>query len=201
MEAAAADWLALQQATFERAVGWFAGPQDPAVSPRLERIARLAAIGPGDRVLDVGTGTGALLPFLLAREPAHVVALDLTPAMAAYARDRYGDRVEIRIGDVASMEERERFDVVICNAMFWNLFDRDAALVAIQRALVAGGRLIISHPMGAQFVRDLRLQDPATVADDPVDDGPTLASLAAAGFAVTLRVDEPDFYLLLAIRR
>ena len=51
------------------------------------RIARLAVDAPGDRVLEVGAGTGALTAALL-REGAELTAFDLDPAMVEIMRSR-----------------------------------------------------------------------------------------------------------------
>jgi protein-L-isoaspartate(D-aspartate) O-methyltransferase len=67
------------------------------------RMTELLRVGPGDRVLDVGTGSG-YQAAILAEIGCHVVSLERIPALADSARDRlerlgYGDRVEVRTGD------------------------------------------------------------------------------------------------------
>lgn len=191
--------LHVQRESFTASVDWFAGPQDPEVAPRLDRIVRLAGIRAGERVLDAGSGTGALLPHLLATG-ARVTALDLTPAMLAVAEARFAGRARFVTGDLASFPGEQDWDAIVCNAMFWNLFDQAAALERCRELLVPGGRLVISHPMGAAFVARLREQDPGVVLDDPVDDGPLRERLAGAGLHPVLRVDEPLLYTLVARR-
>ncbi len=188
-----------QQEAFTRSVAWFAGPQDPEVAPRLDRIVALAGIQPGERVLDVGSGTGALLPHLI-RSGARVTALDLTPAMLAVARQRYAGQAAFVAGDIATFPGEAAWDVIVCNAMFWNVFDQAAVLARCRALLVPGGRLVISHPMGAGFVARLRAQDPEVVLDDPLDDGPLQQRVAAAGLAIVTRVNEPLLYVLVARR-
>jgi len=69
--------------------------------PRWRRflVSRIEA-GPGDTVLDVATGTGAVAIELARRTGARVVGLDQSPQMLAHARDRidragFGDRIEL----------------------------------------------------------------------------------------------------------
>jgi 16S rRNA (adenine1518-N6/adenine1519-N6)-dimethyltransferase len=63
------------------------------------RIARLAVDAPGDRVLEIGPGTGALTAALV-RLGADVTAFDLDPQMVEILRDRGDLRgVDIRQGD------------------------------------------------------------------------------------------------------
>ena len=72
--------------------------------PRWRRflVSRIEA-GPGDTVLDVATGTGAVAIEIARRTGAHVVGLDQSPEMLAHARERIdraglGDRIELLEG-------------------------------------------------------------------------------------------------------
>ena len=72
--------------------------------PRWRRflVSRIEA-GPGDTVLDVATGTGAVAIEIARRTEAHVVGLDQSPEMLAHARERIdraglGDRIELLEG-------------------------------------------------------------------------------------------------------
>jgi len=67
------------------------------------RMTELLQVGPGDRVLDVGTGSG-YQAAVLAELGCAVVSIERHASLAATARDRldrlgYGDRVEVRVGD------------------------------------------------------------------------------------------------------
>jgi protein-L-isoaspartate(D-aspartate) O-methyltransferase len=67
------------------------------------RMTELLRVSPGDRVLDVGTGSG-YQAAILAELGCRVVSIERHASLAASARDRldrlgYGDRVEIRVGD------------------------------------------------------------------------------------------------------
>jgi len=67
------------------------------------RMTELLRVGPGDRVLDIGTGSG-YQAAVLAELGCAVVSIERHASLAATARDRlarlgYGGRVEIRVGD------------------------------------------------------------------------------------------------------
>jgi len=67
------------------------------------RMTELLRVGPGDPVLDVGTGSG-YQAAVLAQIGCRVVSIERHESLADAARERlarlgYGDRVEIRVGD------------------------------------------------------------------------------------------------------
>src|SRR3954452_17494121 len=95
--------------------------------PALLRAARLS---PGQRVLDVATGTGvAAEAAVQAVGPSgHVVATDLFPAMLDKARERFGPlpHVSFAVEDVQALTfADESFDAVLC-AMELMLFPDQA---------------------------------------------------------------------------
>ncbi len=71
----------------------------PYIVARMTELLRVAA---GDRVLDVGTGSG-YQAAVLAELGCRVTSMERDPSLAAAARERlerlgYGDRVEVHVG-------------------------------------------------------------------------------------------------------
>ena len=54
-------------------------PED--VLQRLELVVNRAEIQPSEAILDIGTGTGVLIPFILKHHPSRVLACDLSGEM------------------------------------------------------------------------------------------------------------------------
>lgn len=99
----------------------------------------------GDRVLDVGCGTGALLAQILS-EDAHrqVAGLDLSANMLDQARQRLGDRAVLIQGDSAHLPFPDRsFDIVVCCDSFHHYPDPQAVLAEVSRVLEFGGTFLM----------------------------------------------------------
>ena len=93
---------------------------------------------PGERILDLGCGDGALTEKIVAAGAA-VVGIDSSADMVGAARNRGLDAREISAYDLPFHSE---FDAVFSNAaMHWMKRDPDAVLRGIRRALRPGGRL------------------------------------------------------------
>ena len=76
-------------------------------------VAKVARPEEGMRVLEVGCGTGTNLE-LLAEAGCEVSGVDLSPSMMDLARQKLGDRADLRLGDAADMPFPDKsFDLVL----------------------------------------------------------------------------------------
>ncbi|MEU4620371.1 class I SAM-dependent methyltransferase [Actinoplanes sp. NPDC023801] len=112
-------------------------------------LAEAAAVRPGDRVLDVGCGRGAVLfPAAAATGPGgHVTGIDLAPRMVELTRTAAAalPHVTVRLGDAqAPAFPDASFDVITAGMVLFFLPDPPAALDAYRRLLRPGGRLAFS---------------------------------------------------------
>jgi SAM-dependent methyltransferase len=103
-------------------------------------IAAVAEAAP-ERVVDVGCGTGDVTERLAREAEARVVALDLSPRMAALAAAR---GLPALTGDIERLPFPDgSFDAVLANRVLYHLPDLDAGLAELARILRPGGRLVV----------------------------------------------------------
>jgi ubiquinone/menaquinone biosynthesis C-methylase UbiE len=100
----------------------------------------------GDRVLDVGCGTGTLLAALLQRDPATAaVGTDISLAMLQVARAKLGPSVPLIAADVECLPLADAaFDIVVSSSSMHYWHRVDVALHEILRVLRPGGRLVLT---------------------------------------------------------
>jgi ubiquinone/menaquinone biosynthesis C-methylase UbiE len=117
------------------------------------RVLEVADVRDGEAVLEVATGTGAMLVELARRNPSgRTVGAELAEGMLAEARKRLAraglDRVELVQGDALALPfPDESFDLVV-NGYMLDLLPRDEiprALADFGRVLRPGGRLVLSN--------------------------------------------------------
>jgi trans-aconitate 2-methyltransferase len=115
---------------------------DPQFEWAQEVIGRLEVRGDED-VLDAGCGSGRVTALLLEKLPGgHLVGIDGSASMVAMAREKLGESVEIREGDLAELDLREEFDLVFSTATFHWIPDHDNLFRRLGAALRPGGRLV-----------------------------------------------------------
>jgi trans-aconitate methyltransferase len=91
---------------------------------------------PGEHILDIGCGDGALTQKIVERG-ATVVGIDNSLSMVAAAKAR---RLDARLMDAAQLKFSEAFDAAFSNATLHWVLDKERAARAIWFALKPGGR-------------------------------------------------------------
>lgn len=117
-------------------------------APLADDLIDIAAIRPGERVLDVACGTGVVARLAAERVGATgaVAGLDINPGMLAVARSVTSPNISIDWYESSAEEiplPDEAFGVVLCQLGLQFMPDKLAALREMRRVLAPGGRLLI----------------------------------------------------------
>ncbi len=190
----------LQRKLFDELCHLFDPPLPVGVPARLERIVASAEILKGDNVLDVGSGTGILVPLIQKHEPARIFACDLSEAMLRQLKKHYPD-VEAILSDIGELALPDLIlDVVFINACYPNIVDKVGAFANLGRMTRPAGRMVISHPLGKAFIDSLKQKVPF-----PLDDFPEKSEAEILfkpfGFRIKEFVDESELYILVVTKQ
>ncbi len=166
---------------------------------KLERMSRRLDIAPGSVLLDVGTGTGVFLPFLLEKigPGGQIVALDFAEEMLKIAMAKgFKGNIDYICADVTSIPRGDGvFDSVVCYSSFPHFQDRPRVLAEINRVTRSGGRLFICHTTGRSTINQIHHQIPVVQNDTIPDEDEMRELLSLAGFTDIRIEDNEDNYL------
>jgi ubiquinone/menaquinone biosynthesis C-methylase UbiE len=169
----------------------------------LSNIVKELGIKPGYYVLDIGSGTGILLSFLIAElgDEGKIVALDFSAEMLCQAKaKKFEPIVDFAQADVFAIPLADNsVDLAMCNSAFPHFDDKARALEEIARVLRNNGRLVICHTMSRKMINQLHQSIGGAVANDLLPDEFQLKRLIKqAGLKVTHFEDGPERYLVIA---
>ncbi|HEX6621523.1 MAG TPA: class I SAM-dependent methyltransferase, partial [Solirubrobacteraceae bacterium] len=145
-----------------------------------ERYMREAGIGPGMRVLDLGSGMGdvALLAGRVVGPGGHVLGIERSPELLAAAHERIRDlgvtNVDLVEGDVTRLPELDgaAFDAVVGRLILMHVTDPAGVLRAASALVRAGGTVLAmeydtawlpSHPQVALWEQTVEMLRAALV--------------------------------------
>ena len=95
---------------------------------------------PGERILDLGCGTGHLTARI-AEAGAHVVGIDRSPEMIRQAKGKYPS-LRFEVMDAQEISLDETFDAVFSNATLHWIKEPERAIGSIKRSIRSGGRFV-----------------------------------------------------------
>ncbi|MCX7927797.1 MAG: methyltransferase domain-containing protein [Candidatus Omnitrophica bacterium] len=169
----------------------------------LLRHSSLYGIRKGEKILEVGCGTGNMFGILTKRvgKKGRVLAVDASSCMIEYAKRKFQRyRKNFFVADAANLPFKAGyFDRVIYFSSFPHFKDKLSALKEAGRVLKVGGYLIISHTASSRKIASIHKRAGGPVFNDRLPSKRKLYNmLAKTGFQVLCYRNQKKLYLLKA---
>lgn len=136
---------------------------------KLRRIMTIAGVRPGDEVLDAGSGTGVLVPYIREKNSDGLITeMDVSPKMLNMARAKYHNDSRIRYlnEDIEKYSEGKEYDRILLYGILPHLADKAGTIVRLFRSNLKGnGSILVSHPYGRDKINLLHSHGDRRVAD------------------------------------
>ena len=173
----------------------------PSLSSFLEKLVPQFGLEHGQNVLDVGTGTGVLIPYLVREvgESGSVTAVDFSENMVNVCKTKHSHLKNVTV-ELKNIEEDafppESFDAVICFGVFPHLENKQKVLKNLNCALKHGGKLVIAHALSSEELKKHHHNAASAVVHDMLPEMPEMKQLLEQnGFTEISIKDEPGLYL------
>ncbi len=176
---------------------------DPA---KVGEIADSLELSPSHRVLDVGTGTGVMVPFYERTvTQGGIVAIDYSENMIEVCREKFPapkhPHTEFRVADLYGFDDPDGFDRIVCYSCFPHFPDQPEAISRLSRMLRPNGKLAVAHSSSRDTINRVHTEAGEEVCMDFLPPATETASMmTAAGLAVEKARDDAEMYLVIGRR-
>jgi len=186
---------------------WYRNPETGKYDRHQDNFNRMFSLipfKPGDRVLDVGCGSGVLVPMILERigKSGLLYEVDFAEKMIEVNRKLH-DAANIRffVSDAAEAPvDSSSCDIVLCFACFPHFEDKGKTLNSLVGMLKKGGTLAVVHFESSEGINRHHETCSAVAHDNLPGSKEMLSLFEAAGLKVDLFIDEPGFYCVRAAK-
>ena len=168
----------------------------------IEGILDNAEVTAGMDVLDVASGTGVMFPYYLKRGVASVTGIDISPAMAKIAADKYADTPNVRVicGDVEQTPFDRKFDRIVVYNAFPHFPDPQNLIRVLAGLLKEDGRLTIAHGASREAI-DHHHQGSASKVSCGLMSAEHLKKLFGPHFQVEVVISNRHMYQVSGVKR
>lgn len=119
--------------------------KDEDILPLLEEIG----IKQGDKILDVGCGTGRITSLLHSFSEGSITAIDISSKMIDIAKEKYKEEeyATFIVGDFLNYSFQEKFDIIVIYNAYPHFLDKNALKEKLYENLNVGGKFAIVHSL------------------------------------------------------
>lgn len=171
---------------------------------KVQYITDLLGIQSDYRILDVGTGTGIMIPFYEKYlVEGSVVAVDYSEKMLELALLKYPQkdhpRISYRVSDVYELKYDSEFDLVVCFSCFPHFVDQPLAVKILSNALRKGGRLVVAHSDSADKINGVHINGGVEIKNDFLPSMQQLKLMMKENrLTVTFERDDESYFICIA---
>jgi len=170
---------------------------------KIKELIELINLYPGAKVLDVGSGTGVLIPFIIPKigNNGKLNCLDISENMLFMARKKFPKAIYPNIdficSDILNYEAEDRFNFIICYSSFPHFTDKEGSIKKMASLLLKGGKLVIAHSQSRKDINNFHKQINGPVSNDFLPDDKELTSIFNKfSLKLTLSIDNEEEFLI-----
>ncbi len=170
-----------------------------------ERLFSMIPLSDGQRVVDVGCGTGVLVPYIqpLIGGQGILYEIDFAEKMIEENRRLHdAPNVVFLATDIKSAPiDPESIDVAICFSCFPHFRDKKTTMCTLQRMLKPGGMLIVSHFSSSHDLNNMHRGFEVVNHDMMPGEEEMRALHEGAGFDIRTFIDETGYYYIESVKK
>ncbi|MCT4563497.1 MAG: class I SAM-dependent methyltransferase [Maledivibacter sp.] len=166
---------------------------------KLKKIMEISSLKRDSKILDIGTGTGILISYLLDESPANITAVDISDNMILMAKKKYRDsRVKFVVADILEYNKKG-FDYIFLYSVYPHFDDKERLFSHLSTLINDGGKIIIAHGNSKEEINEVHHKNSHT-KDDRLPSVEVTANIMSRYFKVDVMIDDADMYYISGIK-
>lgn len=167
---------------------------------KIKAILDISNIKEGSKILDVATGTGVIIKYLLEKMPRKIIAVDMAEKMIEVAKKKYSnEEVEFKVMDVMDYTE-DGFDYIFVYSAYPHFKDKNRLINHLSNMLNKGGKLVIAHSSSREEVNRIH-QSKEEFKKAVLLPAKDTAAMIEKYLEVEKYIDNSEMYYISAVRR
>ena len=169
---------------------------------KINKILDLSNIPQGAKILDVGTGTGIMIPFLVSRagNTGEITAVDIADKMVEIAKSKCNyANVNFIVGNIFDLYMPQKyFDIIMCYSVFPHFEYKSASVEKLGKLLKPEGKIIICHSQSRDEINHMHKNSSEAVSKDYLPDAHTIRGYFSANSLETIvEIDNESMFILI----
>ena len=171
---------------------------------KVEYIISLLGLKGDESIMDVGTGTGILIPsYERMLTTGSVLAVDFSDNMIDCCKRKYPEaehpNVMFKVIDIYDIISEEEFDIVMCYSCFPHFEDHRKAVEIFARSLKNGGKFIIAHSSSREHINHVHRHGGSDIQDDVLPSIEEISNIIeGSGLTTIFERSDDDYHIIMA---
>ncbi|KPU43382.1 demethylmenaquinone methyltransferase [Oxobacter pfennigii] len=168
-------------------------------SKKIEMLLDYVGINKGDKILDVGCGTGVLTLFLrkLTGDGGSITSVDISENMIEAAKKKFSyDNVEFVAQDIMEFKPSEKYNAIILYSCFPHFQEKEQLIKRLYGYVDKGGSLSICHSQSRDDINRVHSKNKMVEEDVLPEAHYTAYMMKKTGLAIKVCLENDNMYIV-----
>lgn len=167
---------------------------------KINHIIDISDVKKESKILDVGTGTGVLIKYLMKTNPKEIYGVDLSENMIQVAKSKYkDDRVKFYAEDVVEFNEEKDFDYIFIYSAYPHFKDKEKLFSHLRKLMKENGKIIICHSQSKEDINRVHASKEA-VKEHILPKAEITCEIMKNYFKINKCIDNDEMYYISAVK-
>ena len=172
----------------------------------LRKIVNDLSIQQGSTILDVGTGTGVMMPYFIETIPkdCRIIAIDTAEKMIQVAKRKFSKKeytnLDFKIQDISTFRMRQEYDIILCHNCFPHFKNQEETIKNMAEGLKIGGKLMVAHSKSRDWINNLHRETDGVEHDYLPNVEELSLMMTNANLKVLSFVDNEEMFMVMAAK-